>query len=60
MLRTVLLALALLSTLWAAGHKAGNRFDPNGAVITTDAGGHADPDGTAVTGDAGNQLDPNG
>jgi hypothetical protein len=60
MLRTVLLALALLSTLWAASHTAGNRFDPNGAAVTTDAGGHFDPDGNAVTGDAGNQLDPNG
>ncbi len=60
MLRTVLLALALLSTLWAAGYKAGNRFDPNGAAVTTDAGGHADPNGAAVTTDAGNSYDPNG
>jgi hypothetical protein len=60
MLRTVLLALALLSTLWAASHAAGNQLDPNGAAVTTDAGGHADPNGAAVTGDAGNHADPNG
>jgi hypothetical protein len=60
MLRTVLLALALLSTLWTTSYTAGNSYDPNGAAVTVDAGGHADPDGTAVLGDAGNHLDPNG
>lgn len=60
MLRTVLLALALLSTLWAASHTAGNHADPDGAAVTTDAGGHADPNGSAATTDAGNHLDPNG
>jgi hypothetical protein len=60
MLRTVLLALALLSTLWAAGHKAGNSYDPNGAAVTPDAGGRFDPDGATVTGDAGNHADPDG
>jgi len=56
MLRTVLLALALLSILWAAS----NHVDPNGAAVTTDAGNHADPDGSAATTDAGNHLDPDG
>jgi len=41
MLRTVLLALALLSILWTAG----NHVDPNGAAVTPDAGNHTDPDG---------------
>lgn len=56
MLRTVLLVLALLSTLWIAG----GHFDPAGTAITVDAGNQLDPNGSAATGDAGNRFDPDG
>ncbi len=57
MFRTVLLALALATGMWAADEvDAGNHYDPNGATV--DAGSHYDPDGLAT--DAGGHVDPNG
>lgn len=57
MLRTILLALALVLGAAASGGAAGSHVDPNGA--TCNVGGSIDPDGLKA-GDAGNNLDPNG
>ncbi len=57
MFRTILLALALATGMWAADEvDAGNHADPDG--LTVNAGNHADPDGLAT--DAGGHADPNG
>lgn len=63
MVRTALLALALVLALGGGAPYLGSLLDPVSAfweAHQVDAGNSADPNGAAATSDAGNHFDPNG
>jgi hypothetical protein len=60
--RVILLAVALLTAVWAADQiQGGPVLDPDGATTDSDGRNGLDPNGlVAPQGDGGNGLDPDG